>query len=358
MKNKLHLLGLAILISSTLFGQINIDLSTNALIKTETIKTDLEPLLSIKNMLPGTIHEYFIEIEEIQEEIPSLTIPNGAAASDCVDDDVNANFVEKNSELLSETDERNVPGLIKELKTEISKLDKNYSVCILIGNSTIERCEMEHSLKFKFKNNQTIKVKITRFTNDSLKKTWEYTFKTPTKTPWKVMYGFTFVPNILNPINKYYSQADTSQTFFSIEKQNNQRNDFFKNISPTIMFQWAPMEKHTFNKGQNWKAFWSNNFYQIGFTSGLSLNFSSENSLADINVMAGPSIIIADNISISGGIVLTPKSVLRGQYQESQKITEFLDFDQLHDKKYMAEWFISLAIRFDGNPFEKKVAEQ
>jgi len=84
----------------------------------------------------------------------------------------------------------------------------------------------------------------------------------------------------------------------------------------------------------------------------LSLNFASETGI--VNVMAGPSLLIADNVSLSGGLVFTQKNVLMGKYKDGDVVKENLEFDQLHDKKYMLEWFFSLAIRFDTNPFAKK----
>ena len=352
MKNVIYTSILVFLIALTSFSQINIDLSTDVKMQTESIDPSLDPVIIIKNRLPGIIHNYSVTINEKHEEIPPFEIPSGLKASDCTESEFTTDFLEANKNLLEAVDESSIPDLLKQLKMEIKGLNNTQNVCKEIGETTISKCEIKLPLKFLLKYNQTIDVKITRVSPDTTI-SWTYTYKTPTKTPWKIMYGFTFVPNLMNPINTYYSQSDTSNSFFTIEKHNNQQNDFFKNISPTLMFQWAPMKKYNF-KSQFWNAILSNSFYQIGFTGGISLNFASENSLADVNVMAGPSIIIADNISISAGIVLTPKDVLKGQYKESQQIAEHLDFSQLHDKKYMAEWFITLAIRFNGNPFEKK----
>jgi hypothetical protein len=252
--------------------------------------------------------------------------------------------------LLNVEKESKVNDLVENLKDEIKKLKSDYKNCAIKGYNLIEKTKYEKGLTFSIRNNQTIDITITRTTNGKDTVTWTRTFKTPIKSPWHIMYGFTFVPNIMNPVTNYFSKADTSGKRFTITKLNNQRNDFLKNISPTIMLQWAPLKKYTLK--DNWKSIFSNNFYQLGFVSGLSLNFASETGT--VNVMAGPSLVIADNISLSGGVVLTQKSILKGQYKEGDIIKENLDFDQLHEKKYMAEWFISLAIRFDSNPFKKE----
>ena len=70
--------------------------------------------------------------------------------------------------------------------------------------------------------------------------------------------------------------------------------------------------------------------------------------------MISPSIIIADNLSVNIGAIFTQKDRLRGQYSEGQSLRESLDFDQLHEKKHQLEWFVSIAFRFESNPFKKK----
>lgn len=82
------------------------------------------------------------------------------------------------------------------------------------------------------------------------------------------------------------------------------------------------------------------------------MNFASETG--NVTALVAPSIVIGRNVSLSAGVCMTQKQVLKGQYKEGDVVTEDLDFDQLHEKQFMGEWFVSLAIRFEENPFKKK----
>jgi len=316
---------------------------------TESVDFKIGSQVLFKNLIPSeriSGHYSFI-IDVKQEPIPAF---KGAqlAGAEC------EKSVEVQNEIASinnEEDEGKIPDHIKNLNEIINKPPKDINNnCLRYLKSLIELTKYIMPLQFKLDYNQTITITVKRKGKDSTY-IWTKIYKTPIKSPWHIMYGFTFVPDMLNPVTNYYCKADTTGKLYTVTKLNNQRNDFFKNISPTLMFQWSPMKKYYFRTGSISKAFFSNNFYQLGFVGGLSLNFTSE--IGTINVLAGPSIVIADNISLCTGIILTQKNILNGQYKEGDIIKENLDFDQLHEKKYMAECFISLAIRFDSNPFKK-----
>jgi hypothetical protein len=357
MKATLLISTFTFLISATVFGQITVDLSKDN-VSSETIDINLKPLVIVKNMLPANAtNKYSFSIEMKEEKIPAFSNIGSTAGQSCTDNNDTKAYGEALKNLNAAKDETEMPKLIKNLQKEIDNLNSKYQSCKDEGNSIIQTTTYTKDLQFSLRNNQTISVNVTReFKTKEGKDTskiWAFTFKTPTKSPWSIMYGFTFIPNLMNPMINYYSKADTSGKLFTIIRLNNQRNDFLKNISPTLMLTWKPLKKYTLKGDErDWTALLSNNFYQLGFTGGLSLNFASETGT--VNVMAGPSIVIADNISISIGVAATQKNVLKGQYKEGDVIKENLDFDQLHEKKYMAEWFVSIAIRFDQSPFAKK----
>ena len=335
-------------------SQIVFDLSIKNT-TTETIEIKPNQIIVFKNLLPTGIDntEYSFEIELKEEKIPPFQGISIAGSPCSGITDLQTAY----KALTNASDESQLANLIEDLKKEINKLDpKTQQACIDKANTLIEKTTFTKLLLFSLRNNQTITVTVKRVYTDSngqtVTSTWVKIYKTSEKTPWHLMYGFTFVPNKMNYMPNYFTKADTTGNTFTITKLNNQDSNSFKNISPTMMFQWTPMKKYYFTKGERIKAAVSNNFYQFGITGGLSLNFANEVAIA--NVMAGPSIVIADNLSISFGLVFTPKDDLLGEYEEGQILKEHLNFDQLHEKDYMLEYFISLAFRFEGNPFKKK----
>jgi hypothetical protein len=344
---------------SEVFSQLTIDLS-DIKYSTESIDiSGLKSVLIIRNLLPNqSKNTYSYTIDYTEEAIPAFEIGK-FAGNECTETSENLKYVEARKNLLAANDEKSVPNLVKSLQKEINDLSGKFNDCKNEGDAIISSTIYAHDLKFSLRNNQTITLTVYRInkngnSNDTI--SWVKVFKTPQKSPWKVLYGFTFVPNKLSKVDNYFAKAtDSTNQSFTITKMNDRNNKFWENLSPTIMFQWAPLSKYSFlsNKAGNFiKGLFSNNFYQIGFVGGLSLNFAKETGVA--SVMAGPSIVIADNLSISSGLTFIQKNVLMGQYKEGDIVKEKLDFGQLHEKKYMLEYFISIAFRFDKNPFSGK----
>lgn len=337
----------------SLSAQITFDLADKKT-KSETIDVGIESLLIIKNMLPDqSKHSYSFEIQKIENEIPPIELAT-TAGTDC--ESAPDELQQAIRDLKNVAEENDVEDQIVKLKKIIKDLDKaQYAKCIALARKTISLTETPpKKLGFKIRYNQTITVKVTRVTNKKDTVVWTRVYKTPTRSPWSVMYGFTFIPNMMNPVNIYFSQADTSGKLFTITKQKNQKNYFLKNASPTIMITWKPLTKYAWIKGDpanNFKFLLSNNFYQVGLVGGLSLNFASD--VTNSNVLIAPSIVFCDNLSISLGVAATQKNILKGQYAEGDVVKDNLDFSQLHDKTYMAEWFVSIAFRFSSNPFKK-----
>ncbi|MCK7556223.1 hypothetical protein MKQ70_14855 [Chitinophaga sedimenti] len=89
---------------------------------------------------------------------------------------------------------------------------------------------------------------------------------------------------------------------------------------------------------------------KFGITAGFSYNLENFSSLI------GPSITIGDFISLNTGIALAQKDMLKGKYNAGDKISENLDFDQLHTKTWTYDLFFSIGLRFEG--LFKKVDEK
>jgi hypothetical protein len=340
-----------LLLAANASAQIIFDLSDSKT-KVEYIDIDKDPVLVIKNMIPNPAYQYTHEVEFREVDVPPISI---AGDSSMLTDSL-SDFDKAYDALKNATDEGEVPDLIKKLEKEIGKLNaQEFPAQIQKGRQLLEATTSSKSLQFGLRNNQEITVTVTRTSKtDKGKDTtiqWMRTFKTPEKSPWSIMYGFTFTPNLMNPVMQYFSEGDTATNTYTITPLHNRNNYFFKNLSPTLMITWTPMSRYRFNSGF-WRALVSNHFSQLGFTAGLTMNFATET--ANVSVLAAPSLVIAKNVSLSFGACLTQKSVLKGKYTEGQRIQENLDFDQLHEKQFMGEWFISLAIRFEKSPFEKK----
>lgn len=353
MKTRLFATLITLLFFSAAKTQIIFDLADTK-INTETVDITEKPVIVFKSLIPAYEYSFEVEMHEITPPIPVKSESAGLKFfGEDTDEDIIAfkNALQKFNEAKKEQE---VPALYAELEKRIKKLQNDHKCedCVTQGQAALEKSVYSKYLSFTLHNNQEITVTARRMLHingkDSVM-TWVKTFKTPSKTPWHILYGFTFVPNWMNPVPHYYCDGDSGA--YRITRLHNQSNYFFKNISPTLMIGWTPMNKYSFH--DHWgRAFWSNNFYQVGFTAGLSMNFASESG--SISALVAPSLVFSDNVSLSFGACFTQKQVLKGQYQEGDVVKENLDFDQLHEKQYMGEWFISLAIRFEKNPFEKK----
>jgi hypothetical protein len=59
------------------------------------------------------------------------------------------------------------------------------------------------------------------------------------------------------------------------------------------------------------------------------------------------------NFLLSDVVTFVQKNVLSGQYSNDQVIKESIDFGSLHELKWMCEYFVSVAFRFNGNAYTK-----
>jgi hypothetical protein len=362
---KLLLIILPTLLVSSVKAQIVFDLADSKT-KTETIDIDKSPVIVFKSLVQWQKpkYEYSFEVEMKENEIPPIPLQKkdtskGLEAYHVPDEDT-LEFGKAYVAFIKAKNESEIPKLYDKLEKEMTKLDKQkYPECLARGTSVLEASVFSKQLSFTLRNNQEITVTVTRkfktATGKDTSVTWVRIYKTPEKTPWHILYGFTWVPNWMNPVSQFYCAGDSANGYV-ITRMNNQNKYFFKNVSPTLMIGWTPMKKYSFSSDPFIKALFSNHAFQFGLTGGLSMNFASETG--SITGLFAPSIVFADNISLSFGACLTQKQILKGKYKEGDVVHENLDFDQLHEKQYMGEWFISMSIRFEKNPFEKAKSDK
>lgn len=335
---KTFILSIACCLALQVSAQLKMDLSKEEE-SSESIDTYANTI-EISNGLPDRAGTYDISItrEDVDiepfslDEVTSVVVPTTPPRAAAL---AMSAFETSYDALLNAGSEKDIPELITDLRKKmVSETEPN----IRLGNTLISSTNISQRLPFTLKLNTIVKVIVKRY-SDVEKKilTWKKVFKTPVKNPFKVMYGFTFTANWMNYTDEYYSRTDTGG-LFRVTRSERSVGKFWENISPTIVFQWTPV---------NWKS-----PFKLGAMGGLSLNFTKEAGL--VNVMVGPSLVISDNLSISSGIAFVQKRVLSRDYKNGDLIREKLSVDALHDKKYMPEFFITVAFRFDKNPFGQK----
>jgi hypothetical protein len=347
MKTQVMLLTCFLLIQSS-FGQLSLDLAKIRPGETYSQTVDPQTIKSVilENILIGDTTGYSIKIKE--EKIPVKPFDSSTIFRFLQDNCKDTLYDSLKDQLMNESEEKNVPGIISSLSNWISDADE--SSC---QAETAEAKELIASSRRIFtliqpvelESGEQITVTVSRGTL-----LWTFTFTTAEENPWSVLYGFTYVLNLVNNPDNYFAKKDTGNSYL-ITKQNGlgSSKKVLSNITPTIMFTWKPVNKYRFNNKPG-RALFSNHCYQLGFTGGFSLN------LSEPTAMVAPSLIFADNLSLSLGVVFIQKYFLSGNYSPGDRILENLTFDQLHEKKYVFDFFISIAFRFDKNIFQKKEA--
>ncbi|SHG44825.1 hypothetical protein SAMN04488109_0319 [Chryseolinea serpens] len=318
-------LSLLLLICLSSKAQIVFDLSDKT-VTTETIDLKTSPFLLVKSMLTPDKQDYKIEIMLEEEEIPKLSF-SGLQGQPCSQDDETKPLIEAVTGLIALTDETNVPKTIKAIENARDKLDKKkYAACIAWANTNIASTTFTKQLLFSLRPNQTITVRITRGTNK-----WEKTFKTIEKSPWLVHFGLTYQPNVISKYDQYYSQQIGKSDSFYVAKKHTDQSKFWDNLSPTAMFNYP---------------FTKPGPVQLAFTAIASTNFTT------FSGGVGLSAIFGTNIAVGTGVNFSQKYVLRGEYKTdgTQVVKSNLGYEQLHEKKWGPELFITIGFRLDKNP--------
>lgn len=273
--------------------------------------------IELVNRLVGNDYKYTYKIEKNQLPAPSL--PSFSSLAGSTSNNCSALVTAINS-LNRQHDEKEIPKNIKDLQSEINRVDKaTCSADITNAAQSIYLTRQLIPLPFPVTVNrgEIIKIKINR--DD---KTWIFVFKTEQVNHWKVYFGFTYVPDFISKFDNYYAKSDTGSTAL-VSKMNNDNKKVLRNISPTVLFTYRFYDKETAP-------------LKFGLTGGFMYN------LETLGAMAGPSVVIGDNISLTVGISTIQKDRLLGQYAEGQRLKETLIFSQLHEKVWTYDMFFSL----------------
>lgn len=225
--------------------------------------------------------------------------------------------------LLTEKEEKNIPDKIKSVNDEIKKAGDHCSGLVDSSKKLILQTRMIFSVQQPITVSKGDKITITISRTDDNSK-WTFVFNCPAENHWTVYYGFTFIPDVLTRFPNYYSNQQDDGSYI-ISKMNGSNKNVFQNVSPTAMFTYRFYK----NPGAIMK---------FGLTGGIFYNTQI------LGAMFGPSWVIGDNLTLNTGLSFIQKNKLKGQFKDGQKITTNLDFDQLHDKIWTYDMFISIGL--------------
>lgn len=314
-------------------AQVTIDLAFKKG-NSQTIKTSEK---SIRLINCSKVFQYKIDWGFQEQRTPTFNNEGVQSGKDCSDDENNIIQKLKNSEqedsIKKYVDLGNKllptikdPGCIQKLKQSISETENIVNIPYAPLNY-----------------NQIITVTITKIEltgKHEEKSKWVFILKTEEKTRWLIHYGLTYTPSIISKTDNYFAFADTSvSNRYTIKKENDNGPKPWNNISATINFTYPFSTK--------------NKSVDAGFTAGFGLNPDFL-----LSGHTGLSVIIGDNVILGSGIAFMQKYKLIGQYFENEVIKTNLDFDALHHKVWLPEFYFTIGFRFSQNPFAKKTAEE
>ena len=131
--------------------------------------------------------------------------------------------------------------------------------------------------------------------------------------------------------NKTFFAKKTGVDSFAIIQDPTEKRKW--DYIPTIMFTYLD------NIGESPRFFW-------GISGGLGFDLKAP------SVFLGLSFIYHKNLVLTTGGVMHQQKNLKGKYKLGEIVFEPLDDDQLHQKIYKPNWFVSLSFRLDKNPFK------
>lgn len=336
---------LCFLIAVKAFSQqeITVDLSEPT-IKNYEITSGSVKLILI-NTLPLSDYKYKVETTITSTVIPpiSFDLVNGTQSSTGTSKLTNTSICPGGRALLTNIGTLLTAKSELELRQNFDKIYKDVAAlpveCQDEANPLIE-AENDKRKQISYitdlEENQKVTIKISRTGTGSTTpdKIWKFSMTTESRMEkWLIHYGFTYQPSILIKNDQYFAKADpTVANSYTITKMNGHPEREWENTSPSIMLT-HPFGSHYSN-------------FMTGFTILAGTNFST------YNAGIGISEIIGYNGLITIGTMYTQKYSLNGQYKEGDIVKDNLTFDQLHTKRGGIEFFISIGVRFDKNPFK------
>ena len=327
-----------LLLFSGFLGQAiaqNIDLSK---VNTRNQKHYISPNspinIQISNLLlNGT---YSMEINKQVIPIPTFTNPLDSMSEKFVEIPIYCDSLIRSTKKLFEAkDEGELASEIRSIKSYIKENNEaaqNATCWVMLKdsvNSLLNKTQQSYG-PYTLVRGEELEVKITRGTGEN-KQEWTYVYSAGSRGEWQISYGFTFITQVWNPEEIFYTAEDASSGY--ILKKEAQRSNLI--YSPSLFFTWMPATR--MNKNTSY-----------GVSGGLGYDFSKP------TLFLGPTLSYNQNIKFHAGVVAHQQKVLNGQYVEGQTLSQILNETQLHKEAYRMNLYFSVSFRFDQNPFNKK----
>ncbi len=329
-----------LLFSSICFSQKEhiIDLSENVLVESFNL-TKGEHVFIIKYLTKSENFYYKIESETNINVIPPLSITEsiedseesteGILSLDCKK--VINNLIKK---IDAFDDEIELKDFLESKELE-NKLDKCKEIMPL--NKFKERFfKRTEVIKIKKREQFSITIKKVRVSDTKVVKEWKRHYNTQKNGKWITSFGVgasmylnreTFrsvESSVVNP------DDGTTSSVFTVEEGGSK--DIFQ-YTPVVMFTYL----NQLSKDVEW-----------GPSAGINFDISN------ISAFGGISIVWAQNMVFTTGLSFQQQQRLDSLYKEGDEIPSSLSFDQLHEKYFRINPFVSLSLRLAKNPFKSK----
>lgn len=330
------LLLLFLLLTCPIVGQeiIQIDLSNGMDKETsQTVKSGVPFQIIIKNKLLNS--NYSISVQKKFELLEQLALNEKKNDQEvtttenfpkCLIKEVTDSLYELDSEKEISKNVNQLQALLaqnKEAKdSACSKLD--------VANAWFAISQTKQELAVQtLKKGEYLEVTISRKSKDEKEKlvVWKSVYSTQKKGKWLTTYGFTFIPESIKKSEPFFAKQMDS-TF--VVSQLNRRSRL--NFAPSIFFTWFPYKR-------------ADKDFAFTLTGGLGYDFEAP------TVFLGGSLLYNQNIGISFGLTAHQQEFLHGRYEEGDVLTESLGEEQLNEKLYGINPFISIVFRLGASPF-------
>lgn len=324
---------------------IVIDLSQNPnQVKTQNISPNQILNISIVNKLPNGVYEVSVEKKYQLPEVLFLKKDTAEIKSKGEDVQMCAVFLKKLDTFLAIEKESEIPLAkkklsddLKSLKDRLTKKDTTDEGCIyyhvMKAEEIIARTE-EKLLKQKLGKGQSIEVTIKRKKEDEKYDIWKNVYVTSQKGKWLTTYGFTYISQTFKESEPFFSKA--VDTTFAVTPLNKRSGLSFV---PSIFFTWFPYK----DLGKD---------FSHSLTGGVGYDLEAPTAFL------GYSLLYNQNIGISLGLSAHQQDFLNGKYEEGDIVKENLDGNQLNEKLYSLNPYISVSFRFGSAPFKATKEEE
>lgn len=325
---------IALLISTAALGQKYQDIDLSKKVQNEpTIGLDYSGFKMV-NKIPSGLYKVKIIVEE---EKGGLNDASEATLTETECEKKDSAFMKALKKLADAKDEAEVPDLKKTLKEEYDRTGDCKTQHKAKYDAVITATEEQVPFSFQPKRNQNIIVTISRIDDKgNEQKKWIVILRTPRKVNYITHFGLTYVPNGEKNSENYFAKKDTGTTYL-ITKMNKNGEDFWKDLSLTANFILYPFKFKNEDAG-----------FKVGWMGGFGISGD-----AKFTVFTGPSLVFSDFLSINFGAGLFNRYRLKGEYSPGQRLTENLNFDQLHERGLRPGFVISLGLRLSKEQLQE-----